>query len=298
VYKGKKGPEAAEEYFIEYHETMVDGVKVLWPEKEPFYDLMIMRERSSEAGFYTEKQNEPLGGSSFWFPVEDLVYWDNKFNSPQELLSFLGDNKIILGAIDPSMGNNRKSDFSAIVTVCKDRQEGTIYVIAADIGRWQPDDLIAKVINVFCKWGHHRIGFEENGFQKFLGEDIVKNSAKQGREIPISFIKNTDRKENRIIRLQPMIKQGRIQFSKSHSELINEILHYPKSVHDDGIDALSMILDISVNMLSVDVKEQGEMFKKLSKPYSPDANKIKWVINPKTGARSPFDDPFGLFKIR
>ena len=296
-HEGQKGPEAAKEYFLKNQEDMMNGVKVLWPEKESFYDLMIMRERGSEASFYTEKQNEPLGGSSFWFPAENLVYWDDKFNSPDDLLRFLGDNKIILGAIDPSMGNSRKSDFSAIVTVCKDRRNGTMYVIAADIGRWQPDDLITRVINVFCKWGHHRIGFEENGFQKLLGVDIIKNSASQGKDIPISFIKNTDRKENRITRLQPMIKQGHIQFSRSYGELIREILHYPKGAHDDGIDALSMILDISSSMLIADVKKQGAMFKELAKPYVPGTNKVKWEINPRTGHRRSFDDPFGLLSV-
>ena len=298
-HKGQRGPEAAKEYFLESQEDMMEGVKVLWPERESFYDLMIMRERGSEASFYSEKQNEPLGGSSFWFPAENLVYWDDKFNSPHDLLRFLGGNKIILGAIDPSMGKSRKSDFSAIITVCKDRRDGAMYVIGADIGRWQPDDLIAHVVSAFCRWKHHGIVFEENGFQKFLGVDTVKHMASQGRDIPMSFINNTDCKESRIIRLQPMIKQGRIQFSRNHSELIREILHYPKGTYDDGVDALSMILDISANMLAIDVKKQGDLFKKLSNPYMPDTNRVRWIIDPKIGYKRSFDDdPFGLLSVR
>ncbi len=294
-YSDEGGPEAARAFYSDNEKSMLEGTKVLWPDKETYYDLMVMKERGGELSFYSEKQNEPLGGSNFWFPQEALVYWDNKFNSPQELLSFLGDNKIILGSIDPSMGGSKRSDYSAFITVALDKKDGIIYVIGADIGRWKPTDLMTRVISTYSEWEHKQIGFEENGFQKVLGKDLIQMSDKQGRHIPISFIKNTARKEERILRLEPMIRQGRIQFSHSHNELIQEILHYPKGSHDDGIDALSMILDVSERFGSMSCEGVLKIFGKINGKVKGDKNiRITGVINFRTGKREPFDDEFGL----
>ena len=295
-YSDECGPEAAREFYLDNKESMLEGTKVLWPAKETYYDLMVMKERGGELSFYSEKQNEPLGGSNYWFPQEALVYWEDRFNSTQELLNFLGDNKIILGAIDPSMGESKRSDYSAFITAVLDKRDGVIYVIGADIGRWKPTELMTRVISTYCKWEHKQIGFEENGFQKVLGKDLIQMSDKQGKHIPISFIKNTARKEERILRLEPMIRQGRIQFSHSHNELIQEILHYPKGAHDDGIDALSMMLDVSEKVGSLNIEDHLKLLRRFN-GESDDGKSggVIGIIDPLTGQYKPFDDPFGFF---
>lgn len=295
-YNDQGGPEAARKFYCDNEDRMLEGTMVLWPDKETYYDLMVMKERGGELSFYSEKQNEPLGGSNFWFPQEALVYWDNKFNSPQELLSFLGEGKIIVGAIDPSMGGSKRSDYSAFITVAVDKRDGTIYVIGADIGRWKPTELMTRVISKYSEWRHKQIGYEANGFQQVLGKDLIQMSDKQGTHIPISFIKNKARKEERILRLEPMIRQGRIQFSRSHNELIQEILHYPKGAHDDGVDALSMILDVLEKFGSLTMEENLKLLQGLNGVVDNGKKRsVKWIIDPFTGRPKPFDDPFGFF---
>ena len=295
-YNDKTGPEVAKEFYVDHEFEMLEGTKVLWSERESYYDLMVLKERGGELSFYSEKQNEPLGGSNFWFPQEALVYWEDRFNSTQELLNYLGDNKVILGAIDPSMGGSKRSDYSAFITVALDRRDGTIYVIGADIGRWNPTELMARVISTYSEWEHKQIGFEENGFQKVLGKDLIQMSDKQGKHIPISFIKNTASKEERILRLEPMIHQGRIQFSRSHNELIQEILHYPKGAHDDGVDGLSQILDVSEKVGRLNVKEQLKFLETFGDDsVDKGIGGIIGTVDPYTGRYKDFDDRFGFF---
>src|SRR5207302_9130749 len=48
--------------FFEAHATeMLKGTKVLWPERESYYDLMVMRIVEGESAFWLEKMNEPRG---------------------------------------------------------------------------------------------------------------------------------------------------------------------------------------------------------------------------------------------
>jgi len=290
-YKGKTGPDAASRFFKDNEQKMLEGTKVLWPERESYYDLMVIRERDGYSSFDSEKQNEPIDQNTALFPAKDIVYWDSKFPSEKELEEFLGKYKIVLGACDPSMGIGKHSDLSAIITVWMDGRgrDGKLYVIDADIGRWKPNELKERILFHHRRRKFDRFGYEANGFQQVIGDDIVKESDREGIHIPMEFIKNSINKYIRISRLQPLIQQGRLQFSKEHSELIAQLIHYPKGTHDDGPDALSIILDVAEKVAKFDTQKMLEVFKTLGAPVT--GKNSKKIIS--VGGRS-FDDPFGL----
>ena len=56
---------------------------------------------------------------------------------------------------------------------------------------------------------------------------------------------NTSNKLSRIESLQALIKSGVIQFSKKQTELLVQLKYFPKGPHDDGPDALEMVVRIS-----------------------------------------------------
>ncbi len=50
---------------------------------------MEMRLSEGYASFDSEKQNEPVNPQDCFFPEEDLVYWDDQWESEQALLAAL-----------------------------------------------------------------------------------------------------------------------------------------------------------------------------------------------------------------
>ena len=72
-------------------------------------------------------QNDPINPRDSLFNLKELVYWDDAFNSEEELLNTLSDERMFFGACDPSLGKqNKHGDYTGIVTVVLDRKTGII----------------------------------------------------------------------------------------------------------------------------------------------------------------------------
>ncbi|UCC32055.1 MAG: hypothetical protein JSU86_07195, partial [Phycisphaerales bacterium] len=117
---GDTGAEAAERYFEANREVMLEDTKVLWPENEDYYALMLMRESEGPASFDSEKQNEPVNPADCLFLEEEFHYWDDRWESSTELIAPVGKNACWVGACDPSLGKSGKhADDSAIITLLR-----------------------------------------------------------------------------------------------------------------------------------------------------------------------------------
>jgi len=77
-----------------------------------------------------------------------------------------------------------------------------------------------------------------------MADQLRKESEKTGSYLPLEEIKNTTDKKARIESLQPMIKNGTILFSRKHRTLLEQMKFFPKGSHDDGLDALEMVINL------------------------------------------------------
>jgi len=244
-YNGREGPAAAEEFFLGYKGLMLEGARVLWPEKHSYYYLMKKREDEGTISFDSEYQNEPVNPRDCIFSSSERHYWTDRFNSEEELLNTLSGRIIMIGACDPSLGmGNRKGDYSAIITLAIDTDTGTRYIIDADIERRSPDKTIEDIIAHHKRRKYERFGFETNQFQEFMATELQKRASAQGHPLNVEEIKHTSDKIARIQSLQPMVKNGTIQFSKKHQTLLDQMKYFPKGNHDDGLDALQMAVKL------------------------------------------------------
>ena len=70
------------------------------------------------------------------------------------------------------------------------------------------------------------------------------------RPIILSFrieeIKHVSDKLARIESLQPLVKNGTIQFSRKHYTLLEQMKFFPRGVHDDALDSLSMAVNLAI----------------------------------------------------
>lgn len=245
-YEGESGPVAAKLFFEVNKEAMLEGTEVLWPLNMGYYDLMVMREQDGHYSFDSEMQNEPVNPRECYFNLEEIHYWDDKFQTEQDLISALGDRLEFYGACDPSMGKSKKrGDYSAILTIALDSKTGTMYVLDADIFVRFPDKTIEDILWYAERRNYQRFGFEINQFQEIMKDNLEKRRSERRVSLPIEDIKNTTDKIARIESLQPMIKSGAIQFSRKHITLLGQMKFFPKGAHDDGLDALEMTVRLA-----------------------------------------------------
>jgi len=239
-FEGISGPEGALKYYQANKVAMDEGAELLWPERHTLYGLMVVREEN-EISFMSELQNSPLDSKECLFNTDDLQYWTNTYPTVEDLLHALGDNAEFYGACDPSLGSqNLKGDYSAIIVLARDKRDGVLYIIEADIKRRTPDETIESILAYYERYHFINFGLETNQFQKIMLTRLEEKGKKQGLYISLVQFNNTTDKVKRIQSLQPLVKNGTIKFSKYHKLLLEQARDFPKGAFDDGLDGLEM----------------------------------------------------------
>ncbi len=238
--------------FFEANEAeMLEGTEVLWAEKLPYYALMVMRISEGEASFSSEIQNEPIDPDNCIFNEEWFDFYDADGKTPPD---FSDPKFVFIGANDPSLGKNRKSDTSAIISLAKDTSTGYLYVVVADIARRKPDQIIDDAIDISrrlrreYKRPFYKFGVETVQFQYYFAEIMRRKSAEAGEYLPIVEINSVQNKDARIQSLQPYVKNGYIKFCKRHKTLLEQLRTYPMGKNDDAPDALQMAVQLSMSI--------------------------------------------------
>lgn len=246
-------------FFQQHQATMLAGTKVLWEEKLSYYDLMVMRVSEGESAFNSEMQNEPINPDDCLFMEEWLDYYN------EAEVDFRDRAFQFFGFVDPSLGKNKKSDFSAIVTLAKHKASGYMFVVDADIERRHPDRIIMDVLDKE-RWlraaygrGYKKFGAEVNQFQWFLKEELAKASARAGLYLPIEEVQQSSDKVLRIQTLQPDVKNKYIKFNRRHKRLIEQLTQFPMAAHDDGPDALEGARTIAKKSRRFRIIDRGDL---------------------------------------
>lgn len=227
-----------------------DDNNALWPERFNLDWLTSRRKEYYNSGYPWQwealyQQRPPLIlDSEFkeeWF--NDSI-WAKEWPSPEQI-------RMVVTALDPSLGKTDKSDYSAYATVALG-DEGTLWV-DADISR---RDAMTMVNDGVAIWRNHNptaFGVESVGFQEVLGilfED--RSKAAGGLMLPLHMMSHgNNSKENRIRRLIPYLARGQIRIRKSPggSLLYEQLKTFPSNKHDDGPDALEMAIRLLIYMI-------------------------------------------------
>lgn len=236
------------EFFEANLREMLEGTAVLWEQKLSYYDLMVIRISEGEASFNSEIQNEPIDPESCTFNEEWFDYYDDGQLPPD----FSDSKFLFIGANDPSLGKNKKSDTSSIFALAKDLTTGYMYVVIADIAKRKPDQIITDAIENSRRLKrdyrkpYYQFGVETVQFQYYFAEIMKQKSAEVGEYLPIVEINSVQNKDARIQSLQPFVKNGYLKFSKKHKTLLKQMFEYPMGKNDDGPDGLEMVVKLAL----------------------------------------------------
>lgn len=242
--------EDAKAFYDANREDMLKGTKVLWEAKLSYYDLMVIRVSEGEASFNSEIQNDPIDPESCAFQEE----WFEFYDDDGKMIPDFSDPKFIfIGANDPSLGKNKKSDTSSIIILAKDTRTGYMYVLVASVEKRKPDVIISDAIETSkrlrtdYKKPLYKFGVETVQFQYYFKDIMAQRAAEAGEYLPIEEILSTQNKDARIQSLQPFVKNGYIKFSKKHKTLFKQMTEYPMGKNDDAPDGLQMAVKLALD---------------------------------------------------
>ncbi|ADY54900.1 phage uncharacterized protein [Syntrophobotulus glycolicus DSM 8271] len=240
--------EDAKAFFEANREEMLEGTEVLWEAKLSYYDLMVIRVSEGESSFNSEIQNDPIDPESCAFNEEWFSYYKD------DEVDFSDGRFLFVGANDPSLGKNKKSDTSAIIGLAKDTRTGYMYVVVASIEKRKPDVIIEDAIETSkrlrrdYKKPFAKFRVETVQFQHFFKDVMAQRSAEAGEYLPIEEVNSIQNKDLRIQSLQPFVKNGYIKFNEKHKTLLQQMKEYPMGKNDDGPDALEMAVRAALEL--------------------------------------------------
>jgi len=232
---------------------------VLWPERYPYDDeqakklglpegiktLKFIREHIGETKFAMQYQNEirKFEGSKI---KPDWI--DAAIERWRKLDVIPGNLKRYIGVDFASPG--KETDYFVICVIGID-EYSDIYVLdclRTKASLFRQFELIKEMD---ARWNPVKIGLEATAQQKIITDQLQEIST-----MPIVPIKSShvNDRDTRVDRLSILFETNRIYLNPELGHLIDELYAYPRSAHDDCIDALTFAIQAASSGKPVDWK--------------------------------------------
>jgi len=229
------------------YKAIISENHVLWPEHLNYDALMIIKNDAIKNGvghlFYAEYQNEPRDSEDQFFKRDDWRYYDEKELDGKLLNTYI--------ASDLAVSRSKQADYSVIVTVSVD-SDGKQYIREIRRGRWSPKEIVDQMFLANSKWSPSKFGVED-GIEWLTLKPYVDDEVLRRRTyLPLEELKHGGRSKTesptRIRGLDPLYRTHKMFHLRDAEEtklLEDELFTFPSGKHDDIIDALAYIQDIS-----------------------------------------------------
>ena len=142
-------------------------------------------------------------------------------------------------------------------------RDGTLYVLPIIRGRMTPREVIDQLFMLMQVHPRIRdIKIEKEAHWRVLKAFVMAEQQKRGKWLPLMDIQRDNRtaKKHRIQGLQPWFKAGRIKFQDHQPHklaIINEIMRFPKYIHDDILDTIADAMQNSDGGVNIEVMPAG-----------------------------------------
>lgn len=116
-----------------------------------------------------------------------------------------------------------------------------MYILEYSVGKYNPAELIDKLIYHKNKRNPEKIGIESIQAQQIIGFNLKAELQRRGQYVDIEEIRQTGDKEAKLRKLIPLYRNGHIYHQLGMTELEFELKRFPRGKNDDIIDAEQML---------------------------------------------------------
>lgn len=140
---------------------------------------------------------------------------------------------VVLG-VDLAISERQGADWTAIVAMSRDRDTGLVYVREAERHRCGFSDILSRIKEAAARHKPISIAIEQTQFQVAVIQELARTTS-----LPVKGVK-PDR--DKLTRFMPLLTRYESRLVRHDCARVpawfrDELLAFPESLHDDGVDA-------------------------------------------------------------
>lgn len=218
----------------------------LWAERFPLAELEKFRKRMGEYWFASLYQQEPLPTGFTIFKRCNFRYFDDRrthleyFDSENVMRAVDKSAITIMATCDLAISARETADFTVIIIFGKSK-DNNIFIIDVIRQRFETTNHLPLLQSVYQRYRPALIGVENVQYQKSLIQQAIKSG------LPVKSLRPDKDKISRALMIASQLENGMIYFQRNADylpEFEKELLNFPKSRHDDQVDAFSYIIQM------------------------------------------------------
>lgn len=225
-------------YSVRYraHDETMDHI--LWPSKWTKERLKAERQRyvdmGSPEGYAQEYLNYPIDETFAYFRRSDFLPMGEADHQK---------TKRYYIAVDLAITEKSRSDFTVFAVGGMD-EDGQLHIVNIVRDRLDAYGIVDMLFRLAKKYSPEMVTIEASMIEKAIGPFINETMRKKGEFFPLTTMVPTKDKEQRATSMQARMRAGGVKFDKQadwYIDLEQEMLQFPKSRHDDQVDALAWL---------------------------------------------------------
>lgn len=251
---------------VKYKAHNEDFSQILWPDRWPVEDLKRERQSYIDMGLPEKYAQEYLN-----IAIDESTAFFKKNDFSPETAEDKKRNLNYYIAGDFAISEKDRADFTVFAVGGMD-ENGILHIRNIIRGRMDGQEIVETMIALQRIYKPIVFGIEETQITKSLGP-YLNRAMIEANEF-INLFPMRPHKTDKITRAQPMrarMRAGGVKFDKSgdwYQVLEDELLSFPRSRHDDQVDALSylgLLLDKMVEAATPEEMEEEEYLLELEK---------------------------------
>jgi predicted phage terminase large subunit-like protein len=167
----------------------------------------------------------------------------------------LGEERVYVRlqvVVDPAASVSAKSDFSVIAVGGYDDRK-RLFVVDLKAGKWDGVELVTKIFDTCDRWKAKRVHVEAVAYQRQLLTFIRDRFPIRGALALLEYLPKGKKQERITAQLEPLLQNQMLYAANwvaAVPEFQDEIKYFPKSKHDDVLDAIAILAEVSTKTSS------------------------------------------------
>ena len=248
---------------VRYRAHDEEFVNILWPtryEKEFFQNLKEDYTNRGMPEIYAQEYlNYPIDESTSYFKRSDFT--------EMQPADYDTEKVYYIGA-DLAVSTKDRSDYTVLAVMGVD-SSGMMHVVDIRKGRWDSLQIVDEIFAVQIKYKPDLFIIERGTIEKAIGPILRTEMLSRNVYLNLHPMTPTTDKMSRARSIQARMRSGGIKFDKDaewYADLEDELVRFPKTRHDDQVDALAWIgltldtLQVAMSDEEIEEQEYQEMY--------------------------------------